>query len=246
MNIKIDSEFQNLIPAITTEEAEELEKSILEEGCRDALIIWDDGTLLDGHNRFAICQRHDLKYKTITKSFESRDSAKEWIIRNQLGRRNLSTMDRANLAMLLKPLIEEKAKEKEITHTNQGYQKSGNPPIHTDKELAKIAGVSHDTIHKAKVINNEASPEQMAEIKTKKKSIHKVYQEIKGKSPDINPSKEVKKKKDIEKDSGLLLALKHDWKMATPKDHKKFLEWLKENKRKKLERKKLKGDRPTN
>jgi hypothetical protein len=97
MNIKIKPEFQNLIPPITTEEAEELEKSILEE-------------------------------------------AKEWIIRNQLGQRNLSTMDRANLALLLKPIIEEKAKEKEITHTNQGYQKSGNPPLHTDKKLAKAAG----------------------------------------------------------------------------------------------------------
>jgi hypothetical protein len=63
----------------------------------------------------------------------------EWVIRNQLGRRNLSTVDRINPALLLKPIIEEKAKEKKVTHTNQGYQKSGNPPVHTAKELAKAA-----------------------------------------------------------------------------------------------------------
>jgi hypothetical protein len=96
------------------------------------------------------------------------------------------------------------------------------------------------------LLPQDRSPEQIAEIKTKKKSIHKVYQEIKGKPQDIKQSKEVKKKKDVEKESDLLLALKRDWRMATSKDHTKFLEWLMENKREKLESKKLKEDRSTN
>jgi len=58
----------------------------------------------------------------------------------------------------MKPLIAEKAKEQEVTHTEQDYQKSGNP-VHTDKELARAAGVPHDTIHKAAVIDGKADEE---------------------------------------------------------------------------------------
>lgn len=54
---------------------------------------------------------------------------------------------RSELALKLEPLIAAKAKAREATHTEQGYQKSDNP-VHTAKELAKIAGVSHDTIAK--------------------------------------------------------------------------------------------------
>lgn len=44
----------------------------------------------------------------------------------------------------LKPIIAEKAKENQANHTEQGYQKS-DKAVHTTKELATIAGVSHDT-----------------------------------------------------------------------------------------------------
>lgn len=81
------------------------------------------------------------------------------IIKNQFGRRNLPAYERAKLALKLKPIIQEKAKEnqkstqligKGVQTKDMVNQKSDTPlkPISTDKELAKIAGVSHDTIHK--------------------------------------------------------------------------------------------------
>lgn len=59
----INDEIKSLIPPLTETEYSLLEQSILEEGCRDALITWN-GTLLDGHNRYAICTKHNLPFKT--------------------------------------------------------------------------------------------------------------------------------------------------------------------------------------
>lgn len=56
--------------------------------------------------------------------------------------------DRSRLALQLEPLIAGKAKERQYKGTNQYSlcQKSDEPPIDTKKELATLAGVSHDTI----------------------------------------------------------------------------------------------------
>lgn len=158
MLITIEPEFKSLIPPLTTEEYAGLEKSLLEEGCRDALVLWGD-ILIDGHNRYEICTKYHIPYETVQRYFDSRKSAIEWIILNQFGRRNLPAHERARLALRLKPVIAEKAKENLVTHTSNGYQgcqKSDKAEIDTKQELAKVAGVSHDTIAKVERIEEDA------------------------------------------------------------------------------------------
>ena len=88
--MKIDPEFRDLLPALTDKEHGALEKMILAEGCRDAFVVWGD-TLIDGHNRYAICQKHGLGYPPpVNMEFNSKDEVKAWIIATQLSRRNLS------------------------------------------------------------------------------------------------------------------------------------------------------------
>jgi N6-adenosine-specific RNA methylase IME4 len=89
IDIQIDPEFSRLIPPLAPEELAQLESSILAEGCRDALVVWR-GLLLDGHNRLSICQQHGLPYKTVLIDLDDREEAADWIIANQLGRRNLN------------------------------------------------------------------------------------------------------------------------------------------------------------
>lgn len=69
----------------------------------------------------------------------------------QLGRRNIPKYVRGELILKLKPVIAEKAKEKEQERktTFQKSEKSNMTPINTTKELARLAGVSHDITHKA-------------------------------------------------------------------------------------------------
>ena len=85
----IDEEFQALIRPLTSEEYNLLEESILRDGCRDPITIWN-GVIVDGRNRYMICKRWDKPFKTKEIQFTCREEAISWICANQLGRRNLS------------------------------------------------------------------------------------------------------------------------------------------------------------
>lgn len=173
----IDEEFQKLIPPLTDDEYRQLEENCIKEGIREAILVWDRGddlVIVDGHNRYQIARKNGLKWNHKVMSFESREAVKEWIIKNQFGRRNLTPYDRSLLALKLKPVIAERAKKKQASHTEQGYQKSDKAE-HTAKELAKVAGVSHDTIHKVEKIEAEATPQVKQAVRDGKLSINQAY-----------------------------------------------------------------------
>lgn len=111
-NLKIDEEFKNLIPPLTEEEKEGLEKSLLMFGCRDKIITWNN-IIIDGHNRYEICTRNNIKFEILKMDydFENKEEVKQWIIKNQFARRNISSYQRSVLALQLKESIAKKAKE---------------------------------------------------------------------------------------------------------------------------------------
>jgi phage N-6-adenine-methyltransferase len=183
--MKIDAEFQSLIPPLTYEEKKMLEESILNEGCRDAIVVWND-TIIDGHNRYEICTKHNIPFETVNRDFDSRNDAIEWIIKNQFGRRNLPLHERARLALRLKPVIAEKAKSNKQEAANKMNLIVGNNvsteicenvlPIDTQKEIAKAAGVSHDTIAKVEKIE-QAAPAPIVQASRKGDiSVNAAYQ----------------------------------------------------------------------
>ena len=92
INLKIDPEFQSQIPPLTDDEFKQLEENILKEGkLISPLIVWNN-TLVDGHNRYAILQKHpEIYFSTMPLPFESREEVLAWICKNQLGRRNLTS-----------------------------------------------------------------------------------------------------------------------------------------------------------
>lgn len=183
MSIKIDNEFRTLIPPLTAEEFSQLEANCLENGIQDSLKTWN-GVLVDGHNRYEIAQKHGLEFRTEEMEFTSRDDVKLWIIKNQLGRRNLSTYDRGVLALKLKPVIAAMAEQNLHLSEGKGCQKSDKvKPIVTNKEVAKAGGVSHDTIHKVDVIENSDNEEVKKAVRNKEISIDKAYREVKGLPP---------------------------------------------------------------
>ncbi len=88
-SIIIDPEFQSLIPPPSPEERSQLENNLIAEGCRDALVLWaGHRILLDGHNRYSLCLKHDIAFRTKEVVLEDREAAWNWIVDNQLGRRN--------------------------------------------------------------------------------------------------------------------------------------------------------------
>lgn len=102
--IIILDELRDLIPPLQAEESNQLEKNILAEGCREALLIWQTTSnvldtystqtsavyvLVDGHNRYGVCLKHKLNFKIHLISFASLKEVRDYMIDNQLGRRNL-------------------------------------------------------------------------------------------------------------------------------------------------------------
>ena len=86
-------------------------------------------------------------------------------------------------------MIAEKAKEN-LHQGNEPLQKSVNP-VNTQKELAKTAGVSHDTIHKVEVIENSGDKELIGKVRNKETSINKAYREVRGLPPKQMPQTKV-------------------------------------------------------
>ena len=186
MSIRIDKEFESLIPPLSDDEFKQLEENCVKEGIRDALVVWKvpngDQILVDGHNRMKISAKHGgIPFQVKEMSFNLREDAIAWIIRNQFGRRNLSMYDRSLLALKLKPIISKKAKDNQLrTAENRVSQKSDEQKISTKNELAKVAGVSHDTIHKVEVIENSDREDIKQAVKAGDISINQGYRDIKG------------------------------------------------------------------
>jgi len=179
--IIVDREFQGLVPPLTDEERFGLEESLLRDGCLDPLVVWaEQGILLDGHHRKVICDRHGIDYPTRPLSFDCRDDAKRWIIEHQFSRRNLTHYQRAELALKLKPLIAEQAAQRTGGRPKKGEEKPvqiSGPVSKTDHVLARMAGVSHDTIAKADYIATHADEKTKEYLRRGKSklSIDKVY-----------------------------------------------------------------------
>ena len=132
INLKIDPEFQSQIPPLTDDEFKQLEENILKEGkLISPLIVWGN-TLVDGHNRYAILQKHpEIYFSTMPLRFENREEAVAWICRNQLGRRNLSPEQKRYL------LGKQYEAEKKVAKIFRGNQYT----------LAKKSGGDHGDNH---------------------------------------------------------------------------------------------------
>jgi hypothetical protein len=65
MRLTIDDKLHANLPTLTETEYQGLEQKILTEGFRDSIVTWA-GTdiILDGRNRYNICQQHNITFTT--------------------------------------------------------------------------------------------------------------------------------------------------------------------------------------
>ncbi len=155
--LKIDPEFKSLIPPLTPDERAGLEASILTEGCRDALIVWGD-ILIDGHNRYEICTKHNIPYKTQQIEFASRAEARIWIRKNQLARRNLTDGWKIELELGNKQDLLEIGKQKQIRKPMDfvlSKNDKTDPPHNTQKIIAESLGMSTGKVAQAELVRTD-------------------------------------------------------------------------------------------
>lgn len=156
MDIIVDPRFRDKIPKPSDEELAQLEDNILADGeIRDPLVVWGGkNILIDGHNRWAIYQKHTdiLAFpKIIEKVFSDEYDAEDWMLMNQLGRRNLSAEQASVLrAQVYRTMRKshgnnaERGDDGKYLRTQSGY--SGEEPTRTSVLAAKRLGVGKGTI----------------------------------------------------------------------------------------------------
>lgn len=138
--------------------------------------------LLDGHNRFEIAAKHGGIHFEVRKmhfSGNDREQAKAWMLKNQLGRRNLNHLDAIALARQLEQLKRDEAKKRQGTRTDMGniVQKSAR----SRDEVAALAGVSHDTYKKGVEILESGNQKLIDNVRSGQQSINSAWLEIKEK-----------------------------------------------------------------
>lgn len=139
--IHVMPELRDLIEPPSEVELKELEISIKQEGgARDPIVIWKEtGAIVDGHNRHRICTANELPFKTMEMSFVDLEAVKEWMLRNQLGRRNLSPF---RVEYYIGKLYD---MQKQPTDEKRQKMEGKN----TAQEIGETFGVSERTVRRA-------------------------------------------------------------------------------------------------
>ena len=189
MNIIVNDDLKAYIDPLTADEYEALERSILTEGCRDALVLWGQ-VLVDGHNRYAICQAHGLPFQTVQSTlFKSMEDVHLWMIDQHLGRRSVSDFQRGVLALRKREIVAERRARVQSTpgqdastadekapadgqpwDDDTASSPSGTPvapPAPASREdIAKTARVSPSQMVMIEKIHKQATPEVVAAVKS--------------------------------------------------------------------------------
>lgn len=179
MNIIVNEELKAYIDPLTPEEYESLERSILTEGCRDALVLWGE-LLIDGHNRYAICQAHGLPFRTMQSTlFKSMDDVHLWMIDQHLGRRSVSDFQRGVLALRKREIIAARRNRGAAPESPNAAEEAqagaelppwedaaGTGALASREDIAKAARLSNSQVVMIEKIQKQAAPEVVAAVKS--------------------------------------------------------------------------------
>lgn len=189
---KIDPDLQAVMPVLSDDEKDELEKSLLMDGYKGApIFIWKD-IIIDGHNRYQICKKHGIPFEVMNLEFENREEVIQWMIRAQLGRRNLNTAQRIALVRKFRPSLEAQAKKNQREaggdKKSEEYKKSvtenlpqantgkRNPTV--DKRLADMINTSEKTFHMGDIVLNSENNELKKAMLSGEKAVSAAYKEL--------------------------------------------------------------------
>jgi hypothetical protein len=180
MDIVVNEELKAYIDPLTAEEDEALERSILAEGCRDALVLWGD-VLVDGHNRYRICQKHGLPFQTVQNPrFRSMEDVHLWMIDQHLGRRSISDFQRGVLALRKREIVAER-RTRAVTAPDAAPtadapadaapaqavgDSSAHAPLNSREAIAKAARLSSSQVVMIEKIQKQAAPELVAAVRS--------------------------------------------------------------------------------
>ena len=165
--ITIDEEFRAHCPPLTETERQMLRQDIERTGLLSPLIVWNhEGKtiLVDGHNRYEIL--HELgradEIQTTELVFDTRENALDWIINNQLGRRNLppdaAALLRGKLYTAQRIPVKDRLFQAGMSGnpTGKAKEQGGNSCQSASRAKDPAAGIAANTGVSARTVRNDA------------------------------------------------------------------------------------------
>lgn len=175
MDIVVNEALKAYIDPLTAEEHASLERSLLTEGCRDALVLWGD-VLVDGHNRYGICQKHGLPFQTRQSTqFQTLEDVHLWMIDQHLGRRSVSDFQRGVLALRKREILAERRLQAASAMVDApqpanpqegGVASAASEALKSREDIAKAARLSSSQVVMIEKIRKQAAPEVVAAVKS--------------------------------------------------------------------------------
>ncbi|MCX8153576.1 MAG: ParB N-terminal domain-containing protein [Candidatus Bathyarchaeota archaeon] len=187
MSLRVNPEYEKLLPKMSDEEFAELKASIQAEGQYYPIVVNEDLEILDGHHRFRACVELGIEPDFEVRKFENKLLERKFVIEANLRRRHLTKFQLVELGV---PLLEI---EKELARNRQAPTQTGvslneadftlkDTPFFKKKEavakVAKKVGVSPSTFKRGRKILEKASEEDKQKLREGKTSISKVYREL--------------------------------------------------------------------
>jgi len=166
MELKINKRLEDRIAKMFPAEYETLKASIKLRGQEEPIEVMRDGTIIDGHHRFKICNELGLdpKYKVL-EHIKTLEEAENYAVVINIARRHLNSFQKAEMGMALLEVEEELAKQRQGTRTDLGKTLPANAGEVGEKTdiVAKKIGLSKGTFERAKKIIEKA-PEKLKDI----------------------------------------------------------------------------------
>lgn len=173
-------EMEQLLPPLSAEQFSSLEQDILENGCYAPIVVNEELTIVDGHNRFRICEKHSLPFRMLVFSFADLLEAKQWALETQRGRRNLSLWELGQIALKLKPELESASKASQGRRTDLSMNSpKGYTPVDTRKEMARAVGIGEQTMGRIARLSEEAPHALKDALERKEVSVNRGWKILK-------------------------------------------------------------------
>jgi len=150
MRLRIDENIRRVLMPLRDDERALLEQSVLAEGIRDPLVVWrrgDELILLDGHHRYELATQHGLDFSVVEMELEDESHAVQWVLRNQLARRNLTDEQRTLLLGRYYNMLKLAPHRPSTEKAEKFSAFSGHDA--TSRQLGAIFGVSYRTVRNA-------------------------------------------------------------------------------------------------
>lgn len=187
--LKVNPEYEALMPKLNVEQYEALKKSILEEGQHYPIAYNSDFEILDGHNRLKICQELGVepKLEDSPRLFQDKLSETQFVLETNLCRRHLAEFLRIIAGKPLLSVLREKAERrwKATQLIGKGIQQQdvmvtqnfGEPKGEAIEQFAKAVQSNPETVRQAFFIEEHGSPEKIEAVTNGAKSIFRAWQE---------------------------------------------------------------------